>query len=388
MSEKERIGFVRSIKSLEDLASMKANVIARSGWSEEFADAFKQRELEIYEQKVVERLHRRLDSLSLVERKIVRGLAALWMTQDDHFPPNRSFQAIRNRDGDLIRFAEDVVSNRLESNGYRRLMAAGFDDLVFERMVLDHPEVFSEKTCSKALDRLNELDSMVAEPFMDEEDSAFDSHATKQLLEDMGFEKPQATAWYALRGDSEIVFLSWVREADFERGVARILTDEGDRRPNFYHWRSQIQKIKAGEYRRSYIVFGYKGAKNANVQHDSQLRLYRMVDIQEIGREIFATFVPSDLTDQGDSGEGAREEATSEGEARSPQFTTAPVRPEQAAFRRALFERFNGRCALTGCAVAELLDAAHLPGRNWALERWPRKFGQSDKWFGRGLSQR
>jgi hypothetical protein len=31
--------------------------------------------------------------------------------------------------------------------------------------------------------------------------------------------------------------------------------------------------------------------------------------------------------------------------------------------------------------------AAETPIRT-ALERWPRKFGQSDKWFGRGLSQR
>ncbi len=26
--------------------------------------------------------------------------------------------------------------------------------------------------------------------------------------------------------------------------------------------------------------------------------------------------------------------------------------------------------------------------QNFCLERWPRKFGQSDKWFGRGLSRR
>ncbi|CAB3769465.1 hypothetical protein GQ57_27540 [Burkholderia sp. MSh2] len=346
---------------------MRANVIAKNGWSDGIAEAFRQRELELFDQKVVERLQRSLDALSPIERKIIRGLAALWMTHPDRFPPNRSFQAIRNREGDLIRFAEDVVSSKLESNGYRRLKAAGFDDLVFERMVLDHPDVFSERTRSKALKRLKELDAIVAGKAEGDEDHAPNIYATKQLLEEIGFEKPQPTSWYALRGD-EIAFLSWVREADFERGVARILADEGDNRPNFYHWRSQIQKIKAGGYREAYIVFGYKGPNDTNIQRNSELRLYLMGDIQEIGQEVFAAFSPVDaIAPENVAGKDRGDEAAGEEAGRSLQFTRAPIRPEQAAFRRALFERFNGQCALTGCAVAELLDAAHLPGKDWAL---------------------
>lgn len=30
----------------------------------------------------------------------------------------------------------------------------------------------------------------------------------------------------------------------------------------------------------------------------------------------------------------------------------------------------------------------HTTGSEHRTERWPRKFGQSDKWFGRGLGQR
>jgi hypothetical protein len=92
-----------------------------------------------------------------------------------------------------------------------------------------------------------------------------------------------------------------------------------------------------------------------------------MKDIQQVDGETFASIFPADV-----SNSGAPEQTSVPGgydgqPAISGQYTIAPVRPEQAAFRRALFERFDGRCAITGCAVAELLDAAHLPSRNWAL---------------------
>lgn len=35
-------------------------------------------------------------------------------------------------------------------------------------------------------------------------------------------------------------------------------------------------------------------------------------------------------------------------------------RPDQRRFRRALLEAYGGRCALTGCDVADALDAAHV----------------------------
>jgi hypothetical protein len=290
------------------------------------------------------------------------------MTHERRFPPNRSIQALRNRDGDLIRFAEDVVSSGLESSGYRRLKAAGFDDLVFERVVLDHPDIFSQKARDNAQRRLQLLEQSSVEQSIVSNEQALEEgpFSTKDLLEAIGFRKLQPTAWYALRGD-EIVFLSWVKEADFERGVARILADDGDSRPNFYHWRSQIKRIKAGEYRNAYVVFGYKGPDNANVQHSPELRLYAMKEIQQIGAEVYATIVPVDSHSQDDVDRDVASDKNDERSERAEQFTIAPVRPEQAAFRRALFERFDGRCALTGCAVAELLDAAHLPGRDWEL---------------------
>ena len=50
---------------------------------------------------------------------------------------------------------------------------------------------------------------------------------------------------------------------------------------------------------------------------------------------------------------------------RAVRFGLAKTRPDQRAFRRALFERYGGRCAITGCQIDGILEAAHLPGRSW-----------------------
>lgn len=50
---------------------------------------------------------------------------------------------------------------------------------------------------------------------------------------------------------------------------------------------------------------------------------------------------------------------------KSIQFAVIEVRPDQAAFRREVFRRYEGRCPLSNCQIPDLLDAAHLPGRNW-----------------------
>lgn len=50
---------------------------------------------------------------------------------------------------------------------------------------------------------------------------------------------------------------------------------------------------------------------------------------------------------------------------RLARFAKTQVRPFQAAFREAVFRRFDGRCAISGCDVPEALEAAHIGGRDW-----------------------
>lgn len=51
--------------------------------------------------------------------------------------------------------------------------------------------------------------------------------------------------------------------------------------------------------------------------------------------------------------------------AREARFASVQVRPEQAAFRIAIFRACLGRCVVSGCDVPEAVEAAHLKGRNW-----------------------
>lgn len=47
-------------------------------------------------------------------------------------------------------------------------------------------------------------------------------------------------------------------------------------------------------------------------------------------------------------------------DARRREMRALAVRQGQPAFRRALFEAYGGRCAITGCGVAAVLEAAHI----------------------------
>jgi hypothetical protein len=201
VNEDRRVRIALQVASLDDLASMRKNVADRGGLTDQLVNALRQREFELYQEQTADRLGRRLEQLTSLELRIVQGLAALWMTHERHLPPNRSIQALRNRDGDLIKFAEDVVSSGLESSGYRRLMTAGFAELVFERVVLEHPGVFSEKARTNARRRLDALEQGPLDAQLgDEEQKGGDGeYSPKRLFEDA-------------RDDSE----EWAVEDDIE----------------------------------------------------------------------------------------------------------------------------------------------------------------------------
>lgn len=52
-------------------------------------------------------------------------------------------------------------------------------------------------------------------------------------------------------------------------------------------------------------------------------------------------------------------------EVRAIKFATVARRPDQAAFRKAVFQAHEGKCAITRCGVSAALDAAHRHGRSW-----------------------
>lgn len=65
------------------------------------------------------------------------------------------------------------------------------------------------------------------------------------------------------------------------------------------------------------------------------------------------------------SDKAAHEPSPDDLEQRAARFAQVEVRTQQATFRLAVFRACAGRCVITGCAVPEALEAAHLHGRNW-----------------------
>lgn len=57
--------------------------------------------------------------------------------------------------------------------------------------------------------------------------------------------------------------------------------------------------------------------------------------------------------------------ATDDLEQRAARFAQVQIRPDQERFRNAVFRTCGGRCVVSGCAVPEALEAAHLLGRDW-----------------------
>lgn len=62
---------------------------------------------------------------------------------------------------------------------------------------------------------------------------------------------------------------------------------------------------------------------------------------------------------------GIDQRRSKEFKAREARFAKVQIRPEQPAFRLAVFAAYFGKCPLTDCEVPEALEAAHLHGRDW-----------------------
>ncbi|WP_321885995.1 HNH endonuclease signature motif containing protein [Paraburkholderia bannensis] len=346
------------------LSSLRENVVRLGRMTAEIERAFMVRELSFYGEMVIAAIEYTGEPLTTVEQKIIDGLAAVWMFNNR---PNRSIPALKSRKHTLLSFADSIVQSANESSGYKELKAAGFEHLLFERTVLDHPEFFSQKAQDASRARLGEMNRQALGTLdhMDE-----DLRRAAAQLERLGFERFSRDG-YAFR-EREIVHLSWVEEADFDNGVTRIWPGEPNRGTLYTSgtgvstWRQRIEEIDAGQYSTAYVVFGHRAEAAESRKSGDTVALYKMTTLHRIGEEIFADISPAADRDTAGNGQSAQNSPPNHGNNTGKRFTRAPIRPDQFAFRRVLFERFNDRCALTGCTVGQLLDAAHLPGRNWS----------------------
>ncbi|WP_175969913.1 HNH endonuclease [Burkholderia sp. BCC0322] len=97
-----------------------------------------------------------------------------------------------------------------------------------------------------------------------------------------------------------------------------------------------------------------------------ETHFYRLVDLPEAGDQLHAI-----LMQKGPSTYSYYRPATpaklETPKQREERYRLAQLRLEQPAFRRAVIAHHDGKCVVTECAVEALLDAAHLPGRDWRL---------------------
>jgi hypothetical protein len=356
---------INRVGSRELLKPLRDNVVRLGLMTDEVERAFVERELSFYKEMVIAATEYLGRPLTTVEQKIVDGLAAVWMFNNR---PNRSIPSLKSRKHTLLSFADSIVQSANESSGYKELNAAGFEHLLFERTVLDYPEFFSQKAQDASRARLGEVNRQTpgTSDHMGE-----DLRIVCTMLERLEFERFSRDG-YAYR-EREIVHVSWVQEADFDNGVARIWPNEftgisvDTSGASGSSWKQRIDEIDAGQYSAAYVVFGHRAENAESRKPDDTIPFYEMTALHRIGDEVFADISPTANTGNARNGQWARDAATDHVSDAGKRFTRAPIRPDQFAFRRALFERFNDRCALTGCAVAQLLDAAHLPGRDWSV---------------------
>ena len=80
--------------------------------------AFVERELSFYKEMVIAAIEYIGKPLTIVEQKIVDGLAAVWMFNNR---PNRSIPSLKSRKHTLVSFADSIVQSANESSGYKEL---------------------------------------------------------------------------------------------------------------------------------------------------------------------------------------------------------------------------------------------------------------------------
>ncbi|MDR8032100.1 HNH endonuclease [Burkholderia cenocepacia] len=109
---------------------------------------------------------------------------------------------------------------------------------------------------------------------------------------------------------------------------------------------------------------GFKDVFGIEDDEAERMRCYAYWSAQDVDIAVTSSGAASDglvTSPPGDTGKDLAGEYAE----RVARFMSVEVRPQQAAFRRAVFVAYGGKCAVSGCDVPEALEAAHLHGRVW-----------------------
>jgi hypothetical protein len=156
--------------------------------------------------------------------------------------------------------------------------------------------------------------------------------------------------WFGFESDQERIIKQLVDEAsrfdEFKRPVKVTNNDLNDEAP----WRLLKAKVTELKENGGLSHEQYRGEAYAFGKYDLE---FNSTSAQNLAKDA-ARFVGGVIEHVGRS-LGAQDEV-----ARLKQLGTIARRPEQLDFSRKLREAYNGKCAVTGCATGEALEAAHI----------------------------
>lgn len=159
-------------------------------------------------------------------------------------------------------------------------------------------------------------------------------------------------------------------------GVARNVNEEADNEMS-----ASIERVRL--FKPSFRLRGWRGGPTGSAVIDYLLRnlLTRTYELDEAELTEFRDVVERYMRHAkpidrpvSDEDEALRTEKDDILKGFERRYSQQEVRPEQAAFRRSLMSRYNGKCAVTDCSVEATLQAAHvIPfSESMALRNEPR----------------
>ena len=145
---------IRTRANLKDLAQLEANIQQRGPLTSDVVAALNDRSAELARSLVAEQTGIDLSDLTPAEEKIVKAVSQyIAVKKRAGANGNRTLKQIK--DNGLIGAAEAAVSRSKPTIGFQTLSDMGFSDLLYERIIVDHPEEFTAHAIWHARRTLN-----------------------------------------------------------------------------------------------------------------------------------------------------------------------------------------------------------------------------------------
>ncbi|MGB9150014.1 MAG: EVE domain-containing protein [Burkholderiales bacterium] len=135
---------IRNIHTLADLKKLETNARRNNALTDELENAIRVRSADLGRTLIAERTGIDLTNLSPAEEKIIQAVSEyVGFMKRKGKDATRTFSQLANRG--LIGAAETAVSQSTPTKGFQTLSEAGYKNLSYEKIIIDHPDEFSAR---------------------------------------------------------------------------------------------------------------------------------------------------------------------------------------------------------------------------------------------------